>query len=299
MQTNVYVDILLVINYIINMLLVLCVAKLAGRTPQRRRIVAAALFGSACSLTIFLPFYGVFVSVITKLFIAMIMVRICFSYIHWKNYLFELALFFGVNFFFAGVMLGIWLAFTPSGMVYYNGIVYFDISSVVLIVTTIAAYLILSLVSKLTRRGRLEADIYPVTVYFRDKAVALSGLLDTGNALCEPFSGTPVIVCGIGDVAPLLPGDALESLRSKAYLGEGAGKCAVPFRLIPYEHVGGGGAIPAFKADKLVIQKDNDRYRVESVYVGVMERPVGNGRYNALLNPELISIKLGNGGAKK
>ena len=84
METAVYVDVLLVLNYIVNLLLVLCTAKLSGVLPVRRKIVAAALVGSLCSLTIFLPFMGFFYDVAAKALISALMVRVAFPYISVK-----------------------------------------------------------------------------------------------------------------------------------------------------------------------------------------------------------------------
>lgn len=157
MEQGVYVDVLLVMNYIINMLLIVCMGKLSGREPKRRRIVAAALFGAATSLTIFLPFMGVFLSILMKLVISAAIVLIAFSYINLRIFFKQLFLFFAVSFSFAGVMLGIWLAFSPKGMTYYNGVVYFDISSFLLIITTAVAYALLAIASRLTRGGQALA----------------------------------------------------------------------------------------------------------------------------------------------
>lgn len=57
----------------------------------------------------------------------------------------EFAAFFAVNFIFAGLMLAVWLVFKPSGMVYNNAAVYFDIDVKLLVLSTVVCYAVLTL----------------------------------------------------------------------------------------------------------------------------------------------------------
>jgi stage II sporulation protein GA (sporulation sigma-E factor processing peptidase) len=289
METGVYVDVLLVLNYIINMLLLMCAAKLAGRSPARRRIVAAALFGSVSSLTIFLPSMGFAVEFLARLAISGGIILIAFRWMSAKTFFKELFLFFAVSFFFAGIMLGLWLLLKPNGMLFYNGIVYFDISFISLIVATVAAYAVLSLFHRFSRNGRIKPDIYRVFVYLGNTVVALNGLVDSGNALCEPFSGLPVMVCGLEDVESLLPDGAVRAIRSENYTNiEGK---APFFRAIPYSDVSGSGVIPAFRPDRIELHTKRGKKVVESVYIGVTRHPVGNDSYEAILNPDITAFE--------
>lgn len=298
METKVYVDVLLVLNYVINMLLILCMAKLTGRKPKRRRIVAAALLGSAGSLTIFLPFFGFAVSILWKLLLSMIIVLTAFSYVSFRLYCKQLFVFFAVSFFFAGVMLAVWMAFAPRGMLYYNGVVYFNISSITLLLTTTIAYGLLSIFQRFTRGGRLQTAVYQADITLGGRTVTVQGLVDTGNSLYEPFSDIPVMVCGLADVATLLPQGLAEAILSGRHLsGELPG--GLPLRLVPYDNVGGGGAIPAFRPDLLRLVGPGGEFRVETVYIAMTMQKIGGEGYNAILNPDLIGVKILQGGARQ
>lgn len=291
METTVYVDVLLVLNYVVNLLLVLCTAKLTGRRPKRRRIVAAALFGSASALTIFLPYLGFGAELSLKLALAAALVRIAFPYTGFRAYGKQLFVFFATSVFFGGVMLALWVAFAPGGMIYHNGVVYFNISSLALIVTTAAAYAALTLAHRLARGGRVRTVVYRMEVCFRGRSVSLRGLVDTGNSLYEPFSHAPVAVCRLEDIAPLLPAEAVAALR-KDELNPDASKHGVPFRLVPYGAVGGAGMIPAFRPERILLFGEGRRYAVEDVFIGITGTGLGGGGYNALLNPDLIAVRI-------
>lgn len=290
METKVYVDVLLVINYIINTLLLLCTAKLTGRRPKRRRIVAAALFGSFSALTIFLPFLGFAFEFLLKLLLAAVIVLIAFPPIDLRGFGKQLFVFFSVSFFFCGVMLAVWIFLTPAGMLYYNGVVYFNISPGLLVMITALAYLLLTLANRFARGGRVHAAIYRAQIHYRGGMAAVQGLVDTGNSLYDPFSDTPVVVCRLDDVAGLLPMGAADAIRQGKH--EETMRLGLPVRLIPYGNVGGGGMIPAFRPDSITLTGEGGEYRVENVYVGMTAEKIGGTGYSALLNPDLIGIHI-------
>lgn len=121
-----------------------------------------------------------------------------------------------MSFLFAGLMLALSRLLAPAGMIFYNGVVYFDISVLALILSTTAAYLLLLLFERLFAGRVDERRLYEITVTAGGRAVSCKGLADTGSDLREPFSGAPVIVCDrtLGGTGPSarargLPGDPL------------------------------------------------------------------------------------------
>lgn len=285
-MTEIYVDILLVINYVVNSLLLSCLARFAGRRPKGSRFVAAALVGAMGALTIFLPFAGFFRSMAEKLILSAIMVRIVFRWRGGKTFLREWLSFFVVSFFFAGAMLALWLIIKPAGMLFYNGVVYFDIPAMLLIILSIVAYVVIGLFWRFSRSGRISQEIYDVTIRMGSRTVGVRALVDTGNSLYEPFSGAPVMVCHLDDVAPLLSAELCAAIVRGDYSGLSGPERGL--RFIRYNAVGGGGLLPAFRADSVLIGKNFRRTQAEDVYIAVTPGAVGSGDYGAILNPDLV-----------
>ena len=287
MGTEIYVDILLVINYLVNLLLLTGTAKIAGRNPRGRRIVAAALLGAVCSLTIFLPFMPLWLSLLEKLAVSAGIVLVAFRWLSGRVFARELLLFFAVTFCFAGMMLGLWFLLRPRWMTYHNGVVYFDISAFTLLVSSVLAYAVLEICRRLLRHGRLQREVCRVTLSLGRRSVRLTGLVDTGNTLREPFSGTPVILCGLEDIAPLLSAATVEMLCHGGFArGE---RCDLPLRGVPYSAVGAQGVLPAFRGGRLEIVHTGRCYISEDFYVAVSLSPLGDGSYNTLLHPDLAA----------
>ncbi|MEM1483854.1 sigma-E processing peptidase SpoIIGA [Oscillospiraceae bacterium PP1C4] len=267
----VYADVLIVVNYITNLLLLLASAKILGVIVSRKRICMAALVGAIGSLIIFLPYIGFWFQFIYKLVLAFAMTAVAFGCKSRKHMLKALFVTFTVSFIFAGLMLAASFALAPVGMIFYNGVVYFDISALTLIICTTAAYLLLLLFERIFFSRISEKKLYDLTVTVNGKTISLKGLADTGSNLKEPFSGAPVIVC-----------DRTLAQRIKPEKDTG-------FRIIPCLTVTGEGALEGFRPDKIFITGGGKSIQTSDVYIAASREPI-TGEYQALINPQLIDM---------
>lgn len=266
---TVYADVLLVVNYIVNLLILAASAKILGFVVKRVRLMAGSLLGAVGALIIFFPYIGNWFQILYKIALALAMTAAVFGLHSLKRFLKATFVVFAVSFIFAGVMLALHFLLKPRGLLFYNGVVYFDISVLFLIISTTAAYLILSLFERLFFSRTSEKQLYDLTVSCEGKVIALKGLADTGSNLKEPFSGAPVIVCSAGLVEKVKP------------------KEETRFRVIPCLTVTGEGMLEAFRPDQLVIAGAGKRIVTSDVYIAASRQPIA-GEYQALLNPQLI-----------
>ena len=289
--TLVYVDVLLALNYITTVLLLGGTAKLLGTQMKRRRIVGAALLGAVGSLAIFLPFAGFFSMFAYRVFLSIMIVLVALPWEGAAQLLKGWGMFFAVNFFFAGAMLGIWLLFAPRGMVYLGGVVYFNINPMTLLIGAVAAYILLGLAHRLSRGGRLVGTKCRVTVKLNGNSCSLSALIDTGNSLYEPFSGVPVIVCPLQEISVLLDPVLAAAIKAGDWQ-KTAIRAGVRIRVVPYSAMGGKGTLPALRVDELIIQQGGQLYKAGLCYMAISAQKIGEGGGQAILNPDLIAAKL-------
>lgn len=301
MTEKVYVDILLFINFIIDYLLLMVTEKLCGRKTAKKRTILGASIGSLSSLSIFLPYLGLPTEVALKVGISVVMLLITFEYISFKRFLWEFFIFFTVNFLSAGLILAITVVFKPRNMLYYNGVVYFDISAVVLIINIALVYLIVTLMDMFIRGTSIQSGTYDVQLEFMGKSCKLKAIMDTGNKLREPFSGTPVVVVGIDDLKQILPRELTHYILEGAWEGVNTADNITPetkkrFRVVPCSHVGGSGLMPALRGDKLLAANEkNPSHTIvcEDFYIGVNTSRVGDSEYSMLLNPMMNTREIG------
>ena len=272
----VYADVLMVTNLFINYFLLSVTKILLRMRCTRKRIVLGALLGSIYSLTIFLPQLPIFVSTFMNLFVSALMVLVTFPIHNKKFFAKTFFAFFAVNFGFAGAMLAIWLFFRPNGMVYQNGTVYFDIDIKILLITSVACYVLLTCFCRLLHRRAPDSVIYDVEITNSGKTVCAKALLDTGHALTDGFSHTPVLVVSSRLSKILAPPDLQAFMESDAVPAS-----SKDLRLIPYTAVGGEGVLKAFYADSICVPKRN--YTVTNILLAQSKADFSGTEYEVLL----------------
>lgn len=276
----VYIDVLICLNLIINYFILLCVGKFLHRKKSRLRMLLGALFGSLCSLIILLPPMNGALNFLFKFFVSVIICLISFKFGSLSEFIKNTAAFYLMSFLFCGVMLALWFTFTPKGMVINNSTVYFDISPLCLIVSSIITYFIVWLICRVTGRKAPKALYYNIILEMGNKKTEIKGKLDTGCNLVEPFSGSPVIVCEKNKIKNILPMDIME-YDSELILAGNASK----FRLIPFNTISSSGLLPCFKPDRIII---DDRLCLNEIFIAVSSGNEFSEGCGCLINPQCL-----------
>lgn len=259
---TVYVDVLFVINFFITYLLLMLTKALTKANCKTFRMLAGAFTGGIYSLVIFAPSLSALVTVVGRIGVSFLIILITFGFNRLFVYLKTVVCFYFSNIIFLGVILALWFAVRPNGLVINNDIVYFDIPAYVLLIFALAAYIISSLIIKLYNHTISKKEIYSLKVIKNDKEYKFYAFADSGNKLVEPFSGYPVIVADERMLQIDTP------------------------RIIPYNTVGGEGMLKAFKPDKVVISNGKNSFETSDVYVAVSK--LDSKDFTAILNPQIL-----------
>lgn len=103
-----------------------------------------------------------------------------------------------MSFLFAGSMFLLWKTAAPKNLIINNGVVYFQISPLLLIGTTVASYVLVRLFQRITGRAVPEELFCMVQVVHRGKRAVFRRQSGYRNQLREPFSHLAGD-CGKGD----------------------------------------------------------------------------------------------------
>lgn len=141
-------------------------------------------------------------------------------------------------------------------------------------------------------RFRLTRGLYRLQIRHGGSCVELPALMDTGNALRDPLTGTPVAVVAGAALEGLLPGAVLMAARDgwegfERLPGDWAARC----RLVPYRAVGrSAGMLLAFVPDGLAYRppEGKDWVSVHGLVGLAGECLHPEGLYQALLPPKLV-----------
>ena len=148
MKQVIYVDVLIAVNLFINYFLIVSTAKFLHLKIKKSRMIFGEILGGIYSLYILLPPTNFYVSLIVKFFMAASIIFAAFKFSGIKIFFKTFICFYLISFAFSGIMLALWCTFRPKGMAINNGVVYFSISPLILVVSTVATYIILKIVNR-------------------------------------------------------------------------------------------------------------------------------------------------------
>lgn len=278
----IYADVLVLLNLYVNYFLLLATEKIC-KTPLKfwRRLLGAAV-GALGALYILLPQGNAALSAAVKLLISLLIVAAAFGFGSAKRFLRSTAVFYAATFAFAGVMMALWFTFKPSGMAVNNSVVYFNVSPMLLVVSTVVCYAAVALIRRLSgRKNRSDDVIHTLEITHGNTSVSINALLDTGHSLHDLFSDRPVIVVDMYVIKSLLPSSCVPALATAS---EPPDSLKGNYYLVPYSVVSGGGIMPAFKPDKVLI---DGRAELQNVLIGASTTPI-SGDCHALINEEIL-----------
>ncbi|MCQ4839815.1 sigma-E processing peptidase SpoIIGA [Neglectibacter timonensis] len=275
MPLTIYADILVLNNLYIDFFLLWCVKKFLHLHPGKGRLVLGALAGALSALLVLLPVSRL----ILLLFGALsALAATAAAFAPLKPFLFwKAALAFWVfSFLLAGFLLFLLTYLPTSGLAVLGNAVYFDFSPLFLLCATCAAYLVFSLLQKLFPKSA-PARYCRICVENQGRTAVVLCKADTGCSLHEPFSGLPVLVAEAGLLKPVAPLSVLSYLESSSADGK--------LRLVPFESMGGSGLLPAFRPDRVYLQRSGESLEC---YVALCPRKLSAGQFNGLYNPDLF-----------
>lgn len=267
----IYIDVLIVVNLYVNYFLLCAVEKITNTKTNNKRKIIAALFGACMALSVFLPTFGVIVSVVYKLVGTLIMCAIGFG----KFRLIKNSItFLTASLVFAGVMLFISSLFSANNVLLTNGSAYYDISFIRLIIFTALSYLVISMIKNFTDKSAYKNGAFRVVVDIGTKRISLEGIADTGNMLFDDLSGKPVIVCDKTDfdfdLSQVLNNKGLQQFKNMRYLA--------------YSTISGDYAIPVFSPECVEIYDSScGRSKKVDVLIGLAENCK-----SAVFNPRML-----------
>lgn len=298
-MATVYIDVLFLTNLIINFILIAAAARLSGIKLTRVRAFFGAALGAIYAVCIFFPALSALYSVAAKLIVSMLMVSVAFKLYTVKGFFKALLCFYLVSFGLGGAALALFY-FTDlgakMGAVYSNGILYFNLPWQILFVSALGSYALIQITGRVFSRSLVREKLkMPLYISLSGKTAEMTALLDSGNSLFDPLSGSPVIVAEYAALRPILPEAAQRVFEnmSEADIGDAAdqiGGCGLKIRAIPFSSLGRErGMLLGFKPDGAsVFEKDGAR-EINDCIVGVYNRNLsGDKSYNALLGINML-----------
>lgn len=294
-----YVDVLLVENFIINFLILNITSRFSKIKTTRGKLIIGSAFGALYVLIVFFPSLKIFFTLSMKIAVSILMIIIVFTPEKFREFFKVLSIFYIISFAFGGAAFSLFY-FIGDGNV-LNGVFYIKDFPLSLLITAFAlGYMLLTFCFGYIHKKILnEGLIFDVTIEIDCKKAELCAILDTGNNLKDPISDFPVIVAEYGAIKEILPhelsvifnDDRNEIDFQQLYNTLGNTDLIVRIRLIPFSSLGKeNGMLVGIKPDIVKLKGKKHNKEVKDVIIGVYKKRISqNGEYKALLYPEIFN----------
>lgn len=223
----VYVDLVILLNFIIDILLLISVSLLLKRNASYKRIIFAAIFGSFSTLLLFYIDNNLTL-LLYKFIISIFMVIIAFRYndfYYFKDNLFWLYI---ISIILGGsiYLLNNQIYLSNKGIVFSaNG---FKINLIILLL--IGPLILYKYIKNNQKQKNVSSNYYDVVIYYNNEHIKGTAFLDTGNRLIDPYFGKPII---------LVNQELIKSDVKTFY--------------VPYKGLNNEGLLPVFKPKKMIV----------------------------------------------
>lgn len=260
MYYELYIDILFVVNFMMDYLLLLLVRRMLKCSATHGNICLGAATGSILTcIVIALPISYAFL----KFLLFHVVVNTCMIYV-------------GLRIKTIRSLIKAWILLYAGGFL-LGGILesmqqYVTIGSLFLVVAIGGYYMALGIwnfISYIQRWNRYRCE---VDLYLGEKRYKVQGIIDTGNHLRDPFTDQPVSVLDHRTAKQFFENEEVKEIR-----------------YIPYQSIGKqNGVLPAFQIDKMCVHREEECW-IENPLIGVSEEMVSQKRtYEMILNPNLF-----------
>lgn len=267
-MTVIYLDVLLAINLFVNYFLLSSVAKITKHPLRGFRNLAASLILSLGSLIILLPPLALFINVAVRILMAFVGVIIAFGFGSLKNFCKRTGALLSATLLFGGTMTVLFDVTHVAGLYVENGMVYYDLSPVMVVIATLLCYIVLRLFRK--NFGTDDSpDYVQLHLQHGNCIIGLTAQVDTGFALHDLYNDRPLIM-----VTP--------STAKKLF-----GKQPLTYRLLPFETVDGSGVLQSGLCERMVAVYEKKQALFTRVVVAVAPQE-WKQNFQALVGKDLM-----------
>ena len=260
-KLEVYLDILFFTNFAADFLLLRTCAGVLSLKIKNAHLLAAAFLGGMFGTCLFLPDLRALFCVPMAALAAAGMVFLAFGRCDVREFLKRTAVMYAASAIFAGT---VFLDMTNFGGIVKNGVFYTSMPRVLWIFGGI--YLVSAAAVRMLKK-RASSEYPEVVLEFMGKKAACRAFTDTGNGLCDPASGKPVI---------LIEDAVLKKLISPACRAENLTEWVDSdrLRLIPYRTIDRDGVLFGIVLDKISIDGRCVENAIAAVTAAHLKYPV-------------------------
>ncbi|MBR0491652.1 MAG: sigma-E processing peptidase SpoIIGA [Clostridia bacterium] len=289
---TIYIDVVLIENLIMNYIILLATGVILKTKIKHFKIIMSSLIGAIYTILAYVITIPIYSSFFMKFLLSIIIIYVAYNPQNVKKMWKILIVFYLTSFVFGGAAFALIYIVKPQDILMKNGLFLgtYPMKSVVL--AGIIGFIIIVTAFKIVRNRITKRDIYKnVKIEIDGKQIHLNAILDTGNMLKDPITGSPVIVVEKSILYEILPIELLDNIEN--ILGGNLEKIPESIKkqyikrlkFIPFSSLGRqNGMLVGIKPNFIEIMDEQNSLKREDIIIGIYEKSLTkDGRYRALM----------------
>lgn len=292
---TIYIDIIIVENLIMNYIILYATGLISKSKKSYLRMFLASLIGAIYATLEYVLKVNIYSNIILKTILSIIIVYVAFYPQNAKKMCKQIVLFYVTTFTFGGIATYLIYVLKPQNIIIKNGMYVGTYVLKVIFIGAIVGTIILAIAFKMAKNKLTKKDmICKVKIKLNGKEETVEAMVDTGNMLKEPITGTPVVVVERTSLYDLLPKEILNNTES--ILGGDFEKIPeeikneyVPkLKLIPFASLGKqNGMLVGIKPEKIEVINEQTEEEKNAI-IGIYNKSLTKrGEYKALIGIDL------------
>lgn len=295
---TIYLDVVLIENLCMNYIILFATGYLLKRKMNHIRLILSALLGGIYSILAYMEVLEIYTNFAFKIILSIVMVYLAYHAKNIKQLSKELIFFYLTSFVFGGCAFALLYFIKPQEILIRNGTYIGTYPLKIAILGGVVGFTITVIAFHFMKKRITKKDMYcNITIYFEEKSISTTALLDTGNMLKDPITRMPVIVVEKELLKEVLPETILNNLNKiiggelpkEVYEDENL-EYITKFRVIPFSSIGKtNGMLLGFKANKVEVKDEENIETINNVIIGIYENKLSKkNQYSALIGLDLL-----------
>ncbi len=281
---------------------------------QQIRLIISSVIGSIYAIIVYLNILDIYSNIFAKIILSIVMVHIAYGAKNPKQLFKQLLIFYLVSFIFGGCTFALIYFIKPDNVKIHNGVFVGTYPIKVALIAGAVAFVITQIAFKINK-SKLDSknQFVNIQIFYKEKKLTVKALLDSGNMLNDPISGSPVIIVEKQELIKLIPEKFLnyiekimggglkdiymENIKDEEhaniesnYQNDKIQEYLSKIRMVPFMSIGKeNGMLIGIRMNKVKIETEDIDIEKENVIAGIYNKKLTkDNKYNALIGLNLL-----------
>lgn len=299
---TIYLDAIWLLNFILDMMLLMLTQILSKDSTRTIRIAFGAFIASLLvPISLYFP-NSFIITIYGKLFYSLLIIFCAFRYVNFYRMMKLLLMFYFVTFSVGGGLISLHFLLQNPMKISTNGLLTFNsgygdpISWLFIMIGFPVIWFFTKRSMDKHAVDKIRYDqLYAITIKLKDHSYSTTGYIDSGNQLVDPLTKKPVIICDeifLKQWFSETEWEILKEVYETLDFEKIPEKWEKYIQIIPYQGVAGkSNFLLAIRPEYLMIFENDEQIITEKVLIGIQFASLTkDGTYHCLLHPQIITF---------